>query len=186
MPYQLTREIDSSLLVQTAAPLMNDPSTPVSELPAIGFLAEVSSEHRSFLACFGRFLRPQNGDILIQEGERQESFYTILAGTVHIVSAANDRQMLLATLGEGDSIGEINLFDPATASATAVSRGNSFVWSLSREELDAFLEADPAAGVSVLRGLLRQLSRRIRSMNEKLATAEQRASFHNFWTTGQQ
>ena len=28
--------------------------------------------------------------------------------------------MLLAAFGEGDSIGEINLFDPATASATAV------------------------------------------------------------------
>jgi len=165
---------------------MNDPSTPASELPAIGFLADVSSEHRSFLACFGRFLRPKDGEILIQEGDRQESFYTILAGTVHIVTSADDRQMLLATLGEGDSIGEINLFDPATASATAVSRGNSFVWALSRKELDAFLEADPAAGVSVLRGLLRQVSKRIRSMNEKLATAEQRASMHNFWTTGAQ
>jgi len=37
-----------------------------------------------------------------------------------------------------------------------------------------------------MRGLLRQVSKRIRSMNEKLATAEQRASFHNFWTTGAQ
>jgi CRP-like cAMP-binding protein len=165
---------------------MNDPSKPISELPTIGFLAEVSAEHRSFLACFGRFLRPQNGDILIQEGERQESLYVILAGTLHIVSAAAERQVLLATLGEGDSIGEINLFDPATASATAISRGNSFVWSLSREELNAFLEADPAAGVPVLRGLLRQVSKRIRTMNEKLATAEQRASMHDFWTTGPQ
>lgn len=165
---------------------MNDSSTPVSELPTIGFLSDVSPEYRSFLACFGRFIRPKNGDVLIMEGARQDSLYVILAGTLHIISAAADRQVLLATLGEGDSIGEINLFDPATASATAIFRENSFVWSLSRQELDDFLEADPAAGVSVLRGLLRQVSKRIRSMNEKLATSEQRASMHNFWTTGQQ
>jgi CRP-like cAMP-binding protein len=165
---------------------MINPPAPISELPAIGFLAEVSPEYRAFLACFGKFVRPQNGDVLIAEGARQDSLYVILAGTLHIVSNAAGRQVLLATLGEGDSMGEINLFDPATASATAISRSNGFVWSLSREELDAFLEADPAAGVSVLRGLLRQESKRIRSMNAKLATAEERASFHNFWTTGQQ
>lgn len=47
----------------------------------------------------------------------------------------------------------------------------------------AFLKADPVAGVAVLQGLLHQASSRIRHMNEKLADAEQRASFHHFWTT---
>lgn len=165
---------------------MSQASSAVNELPATGFLADVSAEHRAFLACFGKFLRPQHGDILITEGESQEALYLILSGTVHVVASANDRPVLLAAFGEGDSIGEINLFDPATASATAVVRSNGLVWSLSRQELEAFLEADPAAGVAVMRGLLRQVAKRIRSMNEKLATAEQRASIHNFWTSAPQ
>jgi len=37
---------------------------------------------------------------------------------------------LLASLKEGDSIGEINLFDPATASATAVARSPSLICAL--------------------------------------------------------
>jgi CRP-like cAMP-binding protein len=164
---------------------MNQPSAPLSELPAIGFLSDVSSEHRSFLACFGKFLRPETGEILISEGDAQESLYVILSGSLHIVTSQSDRQMLLAAFGEGDSIGEINLFDPATASATAVVRSGGLIWSLSSEEFEAFLAADPAAGVAVMRGLLRQVAKRIRSMNEKLATAEQRASFHNFWTSGE-
>jgi CRP/FNR family transcriptional regulator, cyclic AMP receptor protein len=163
---------------------MNPPSAPLTELPALGFLAEVSPEHRAFLACFGKFLRPAGGDVLIQEGYAQESLYVILSGTLHVVSSTSDRPVLLATFGEGDSIGEINLFDPATASATAIMRSGGLIWTLSRGELDAFLLADPAAGVAVLRGLLGQVSRRIRGMNEKLITAEQRASFHNFWTSG--
>jgi CRP-like cAMP-binding protein len=162
---------------------MTSPATPESELPAVGFLAGVSSEHRAFLACFGRFIRPQTDDVLIKEGDSQEALYMILAGTLHIITTADGRPMLLASLGEGDSFGEVNLFDPGTASATAVSRSPGLIWALSRQELHAFLEADPVAGVAVLQGLLHQASSRIRHMNEKLADAEQRASFHHFWTT---
>jgi len=165
---------------------MNPPDASPSELPAIGFLSEISSEHRSFLACFGRFIRPKIGDVLIQAGDCQESLYIILSGILHIVASSGERQVLLATLGGGDSMGEINLFDPDKASATAIVRGSGLVWALSREELDGFLAADPVAGVEVLRGLLRQVSKRIRNMNEKLATVEERMSLHNFWTTGQQ
>ena len=157
--------------------------SPESELPAIGFLAKVSPEHRAFLACFGRFIRPQTDEVLIKQGDTQESLYMILAGTLHIITTADGRPMLLATLGEGDSFGEVNLFDPGTASASAVFRSSGVVWVLSRDELKAFLEADPAAGVAVLQGLLHQAASRIRHMNEKLADAEQRASFHYFWTT---
>jgi CRP/FNR family cyclic AMP-dependent transcriptional regulator len=164
---------------------MQPAPSPATELPAAGFLSDVSSEHRAFLACFGRFLRPAAGEVLIEEGDAQESLYVILSGTLHIVASHTTRPILLAAFGEGDSIGEINLFDPATASATAVVRTNCLIWTLTREELESFLAADPVAGVSVMKGLLRQVAQRIRSMNEKLATAEQRASIQNFWTSRQ-
>ena len=165
---------------------MNSPAISPSELPALGFLSEISAEHRSFLACFGRFLRPNTGDVLIQAGDSQECLYVILSGILHIVASSGDRQVLLATLGGGDSIGEINLFDPDKASATAIARSSGLVWTLSRDELDGFLTADPVAGVAVLRGLLRQLSKRIRNMNDKLATVEERTALHYFQTTGPQ
>jgi hypothetical protein len=56
------------------------------------------------------------------------------------------------------------------------------VWALSHKELNSFVTADPEAGVAVQHGLLALMARRIRSMNDKLATAEQRASMHNFWS----
>ena len=68
-------------------------------------------------------------------------------------------------------------------SLIVVSRSPGLIWVLSREELNAFLEADALAGVAVLQGLLHQASSRIRHMNDNLADAEQRASFHHFWTT---
>lgn len=164
---------------------MQPASSPATKLPDVGFLSDVSAEHRAFLACFGKFLRPESGDVLIQEGTAQEALFVILEGTLHVVESYGERPILLAAFGVGDSIGEINLFDPAMASATAIMRTSGLVWALSRDELEAFLDADPAAGVSVMRGLLRQVARRIRSMNEKLASAEQRASIQNFWTSRQ-
>ena len=160
---------------------MNSPTDPTVELPAEGFLSDLSSEHRSFLACFGKFMRLESGETLIREGDCQESLYVILSGTLHVISSAEDRNVLLASLGKGESIGEINLFDPATASATAITRSPVMVWVITREELDAVVEADPIAGVAIMRGLLREVAKRIRGMNEKLISAEQRASLHNFW-----
>jgi CRP-like cAMP-binding protein len=165
---------------------MDPAERPANELPGIGFLADVSSEHRGFLACFGRFLRPQSGDVLIKEGEAQDSLYLILSGTLHVMAEVDGRQILLASFGEGESLGEVNLFDPATASATAVMRSPGVVWVLSRQELGAFLDSDPEAGVEVSKGLLKMLAHRIRGMNEKLASSEHRASMHNFWTSNPQ
>jgi CRP/FNR family transcriptional regulator, cyclic AMP receptor protein len=162
--------------------MSNSASSP-NQLPALGFLAGIPEEHRSFLACYGRYHRPQEGETVIVEGAAQDSLYVILAGRLHIVAGTSgDRPMLLAALEPGDSIGEINLFDPGTASASAIARGSALIWSLSRAELDSFLEADAVIGVSVLRALLGQMSKRIRIMNDKLATAEKKSSLHDFWS----
>lgn len=165
---------------------MNASSSPLPELPDVGFLADVSAEHRAFLTSFGRFLRPRNGETFIAEGSPQDSLSLVLAGTLHVVSSVDDRPMLLATLGAGASLGEINLFDPASASATVIARSDCLIWSVTRKELDGLVEVDPAAGLSVTKGLLRQLSQRIRQMNDKLATAEQKSSTFDHWNTRKQ
>lgn len=148
---------------------MNSESSPLPELPAVGFLAEVPADHRAFLTGFGKFCRPHNGEVFIAQGSAQESLSLVLDGTLHVVTSLDQHPMLLATLGKGDSLGEINLFDPATASATVIARSECLIWTVTRHELEGLIGADPTAGLSVMRGLLRQLSRRIRQMNEKLA-----------------
>lgn len=165
---------------------MIDLSSCSTELPALGFLSQVSSEHRSFLACFGKYHRPDSGTILITEGEKQDSLYIILHGNLHIVTETEGRQVLIASLGAGEAIGEVNLFDPGNASASVIVRSPSLIWSLTREELEAFIDSDPEACISVFRGLLAQISRRIRSMNEKLANADVKSSLHNYWATNEQ
>lgn len=159
-------------------------SSPLPEIPAIGYLSEVPQTHRAFLAGFGKFIRTTDGQVLITEGQPQDSLYLILSGTLHVTSYIDNRALLIASLVKGGTIGEINLFDPVAASANVVSRGESLVWCITRGELEVFFEADPLAGISVLKGLLKQTSSRIRKMNEKLM-AYQNGAFQNFWTNNE-
>jgi len=161
---------------------MTTPSSPLPELPGVGFLAKVPAEHSAFLTGFGKFLRYHKDDIVIAEGAPQQSLSLVLVGTLHVISSADARPILLAALGEGDSIGEINLFDPATASATVIARTDCLIWSITRAELDSLVKEDSTIGLSVMKGLLGQLSRRLRHMNEKLATSEKWIS--DYWKTG--
>lgn len=156
-------------------------SSPLPEIPALGYLADAPLEHREFLTGFGKFVRTNDGQRLITEGDPQDTLYLVLSGTLHVTSNVDGRAVLLASLKKGDTIGEINLFDPIAASANVTSIGEALIWSLSRSELDSMFEADPTVGISVLKGLLKQVSARIRRMNDKLLTNEKEV-FFDFWT----
>ncbi|MEO8617099.1 MAG: cyclic nucleotide-binding domain-containing protein [Luteolibacter sp.] len=156
-------------------------SSPLPELPAIGFLTEVASPHREFLASFGKFVRPKTSEALIEEGTAQNCLYLILTGMLHVVVAAGERSLLVATLGAGDSLGEVNVFDPASASASVIARSECLIWRITGDELGAFFAADAEGGVELLQGLLRLAAKRIRTMNAKLVDSEEKASFHDFW-----
>jgi hypothetical protein len=129
---------------------MNTPSSPLAELPPVGFLAEVPADHRAFLTGFGRFDRPVKGLPFIHEGSPQESISLVLEGTLHVMTALDHQPLLLAELGPGEVIGEVNLFDPAAASATVIARSDCLIWSLTRAELSGLIESDLQAGHSVM------------------------------------
>lgn len=156
-------------------------SSPLPELPAFGFLTEVDSSHREFLTSFGKFIRPKNGEVVIEEGAAQNCLYLILSGTLHVVTSANERTLLVATLAAGDSLGEVNIFDPAKASASVIARSECLIWRITGDELKVFFSADPEGGVELMQGLLRLAAKRIRTMNAKLVDSEEKSSFHDFW-----
>ncbi len=162
-----------------------NPSSPLPELPAIGFLSHLDGPYREFLASFGKFVRPQSAEVLITEGKPQDSLYLVLAGMLHVVTGAGDRPTLVASLGSGDSIGEVNVFDPASASASVIARSECLIWKITGEELEGFFSADPVAGIGFMKGLMRLEGQRIRAMNAKLSGSEEKAAFHNFWKLGQ-
>jgi len=78
-------------------------------------------------------------------------------------------------------LGEINAFDPAKASATVTAQEFTQIWRANKTDIDEFIKAYPAAGASLLTGIIKVMCRRIRNMNEKLADSESVEARGKFW-----
>lgn len=146
---------------------MSQSETP--DLPPLGFARELNEEERSALSSYGDFIAADDGQAIIQEGMPQDSLSMVVSGTVHVQTEAGGRHILLTSLRAGDVIGEVNIFDPAEASATVVSNGFSVLWSISRAKLEAYMHDHPASSSKVLLSIATTLSKKLRRTNEKAA-----------------
>jgi CRP-like cAMP-binding protein len=84
---------------------------------------------------------------------------------------AGKRELLLNRLGPGDFFGEINLFDPGTATATVVAMSPTQLAVIPHRELLAWFEVNSAAGYRVVSAFMREMSRRFRMVNSRLANS---------------
>lgn len=151
------------------------------EIPAVGIAAQLEDEDRRLLSDYGEFLPVQTGQLLIEEGKPQDSLYFVISGVLHVHTLRDGKAALLARIEAGATIGEINLFDPASASASVTSKSFSQIWRADRQAIEDYVAAYPVAGSRLLIGILAEMSQRIRNMNEKLATAELEASLRGYW-----
>lgn len=147
---------------------MSDAPLSQVELPAMGLVAEMSSEDRSMLASYGHFSFASQGDEIIGQGQPQGSLYFVLSGLLHAKRSDTGRDVLVGEIRAGESFGEVNIFDPGAASATVIASTPSQLWSIEGGELRSFVAAYPEAGSLLVWGVASVLSRRVRSVSEQL------------------
>jgi len=104
-------------------------------------------------------------EIIIAEGTPNDKIHFLIEGQV----AVNKGDVLLSRFGEGEAFGEMEVLDvmPAVASIKAVSKVT--VLSMSNKSLREIYKIDIKAFSLILMNLARDLSRRLRRMDEKLA-----------------
>ena len=144
------------------------------QLPAVGFLENLEDEARTQLVSKGTLYTLTSGQHIIEEGAEQDHLFLILEGTFDVFTKQRGNRTAVATIPVGGTLGEINVFNPSTASAEVISRGDGKVWAIDRSGLNAFVEGNPQAGNVLLVSLLTLMSERIRISNSKLAASEQR------------
>ena len=137
--------------------MSSDFSTP--ELPPIGIVEHLGEDDRRILSSYGEFLPIHPGKTLIKEGQEQNSLFLVISGKLHAVGLQNGREILLGRIGPKETIGEVNMFDPAKASATVKAVEFSQVWRIDREALEEFMNYSPLPAAHVLIGVATTLSR---------------------------
>jgi len=150
-------------------------------LPAIGIVEGMDDDDRALLGNYGDFLPVQAGQRIITAGEAQDFLYLVISGLLHVTINIEGREKLVARVEKGETLGEVNVFDPATASATVTAQEFTQIWKANRADIDEFVKAYPEAGASLLTGIISVMCRRVRNMNEKLADSESADILGKFW-----
>ncbi|MDR0600980.1 MAG: cyclic nucleotide-binding domain-containing protein [Treponema sp.] len=108
------------------------------------------------------------GDDIIVEGRRNDRIRFILEGR----TAAVKNGIILSEFAEGDAFGEMEVLDMMPSAATIKALSGVKVMSISNKSLREIYRLDIKVFALVIMNLARDLSRRLRHMDEKAAGAE--------------
>lgn len=112
-----------------------------------------------------RYVKPcPRGTVLFEEGQPGDRMYVIQSGRVQIVKRIGEQRFPLASLGPGDSFGEMSLLDGLPRSADAVVSEDSKLLVVERETFDQLVRENGEVAVR----LMRKLSERLREANRTI------------------
>ena len=113
----------------------------------------------------------QPGTEVCKQGEPGRSMFIVRSGeaVVYRENASGHRARLIR-MGPGEFFGEMTLIDIMKRSATVMVEKPTVLLSLGNKELYRLYNEDVAGYVMVLQNLCRELSRRLRTTNQKLSS----------------
>ena len=110
-----------------------------------------------------------SGAILFYEGQTGEVLYLILKGRVEIVKKGQDfGERVLASLKEGECLGEMSLVDNQPRTASARTACEATCLAMTKKAFYQLVERHPAAAVKLLLAFLRTANDRLRKANESI------------------
>jgi CRP-like cAMP-binding protein len=101
------------------------------------------------------------GTAIVREGEKGDRMFCLVTGTVDIERGGR----VIARLGAGETIGEMELIDMQPRSATVVATTPCTLYALSLRDILMLQREDLPAFTLVVMNLARDLSRRLRRMD---------------------
>ena len=131
-------------------------------LSRTGVLAYMDDEARQQLSAYGHTVSTAPGEVLIREGLANIHLYIVLSGVFNITTELRGKEVYLDTVGPGDCLGEVAIFDPDQASATVTSLEAGRLWAIDADSLQKFLTDWPNYGCAAILGIDVILTRRLR------------------------
>ena len=106
------------------------------------------------------------GDVIVSEGETGDCLYLIVEGSVEILKNVSDSSSAsmerIATLGTGETFGEMAIVDLQKRSATVRTLEQSVVLKLSHKNIFDIAKKNNYIYSIVIMNLAREISRRLR------------------------
>jgi len=104
------------------------------------------------------------GETIFHKGDAGAELFVVLEGEIRVHLDHDGMEVTLARLGDSKVVGEMSVFDDQPRSASAQASENTTVRVLRRDRMQAIVHEHP----ELLLEFVRNLSQRLRSMNEQL------------------
>jgi len=110
------------------------------------------------------------GATVVAEGEPGHSMFIVQSGELVVSRLADSGHTLrIARLGSGDFFGEMTLIEMQNRSATVVTESPTVLYELTARQLYTYYKTDVHAYVMVLQNINRELCRRLRRADKRIA-----------------
>ena len=134
-------------------------------LQSVPLFSQLSEEEVASISRATRNRTYPKNSVIVFEDDPGDALFVVKSGQVKVVLIGEDgREVILSVLGGGDFFGEMSLIDDQPRSAHVIAMEDSKLLVLYREDFHRCLERSPRIAL----GLLRALSRRLRSADDKI------------------
>jgi len=106
------------------------------------------------VAAFGRERAARDGEVLFDQGQRDISFFVVLAGTVEVTHPEGGGEARVTVHQPGEFTGEIQLLSGRPALVRARARGDARVIEVAPDRLRALVQTDAELGELLMRALI--------------------------------
>jgi CRP/FNR family transcriptional regulator, cyclic AMP receptor protein len=135
--------------------------------PFFGGLPDASLDRLVSMLVERRF---EAGATVFAEGEPGRSMFIVHSGELVVNKLGDSERVLrMAGLGPGDFFGEMTLIEMQNRSATVIAESPTVLYELTARELYACYKADIHAYVMVIQNINRELCRRLRRADNRIA-----------------
>ena len=99
----------------------------------------------------------KDGKNIVKQGDDGDSFYIITHGSADVNIEKHDKHAHLATLKEGDYIGEVSIVSNTKRTATVTANGDVQTLRLSSEAFDKLLNRNPHLALRIMKDITARL-----------------------------
>jgi CRP-like cAMP-binding protein len=139
-------------------------------LVATPFFGGLSDSGLDLLVSMLAERRFEAGATVVAEGEAGRSMFVVQSGELAVSKRADaGRTIQMSRLAPGDFFGEMTLIEMQNRSATVVAESPTVLYELTARNLYACYKADIQAYVLVMQNINRELCRRLRRADNRIA-----------------
>jgi CRP/FNR family cyclic AMP-dependent transcriptional regulator len=139
----------------------------VELLQRIPLFANIEPAKLKLLAFTSERVAYEPGNILMRQGDMGDAAYIIIEGSAEVLVNTPGGQVLVATLGKNEFVGEIAILCDVPRTATIRAKERLVTLRISKDLFFRLIKEFPTMAVAVMR----ELAHRVEQNNQKLRAA---------------